>query len=110
MVLFQRIQQCRSKAEIPRLEFGRVFRAIDSREIEYEICFCAVFVQLLCGAVDVVFVDFVNLYIRTRAILAVAYVLQILREISPDKALRACNQYVHVSFLHTILLTTPVYD
>ena len=109
-MLFQRVQQCRSKSEVAHLEFGRVFRTVYSREVEYKIRVCAVFVQLLCGAVYIVLVDFANLYIRTRAVLAVADILQILREISPDKALSACNQYVHVSFLHTILLTTPVYD
>jgi len=42
MTLFQSIKQSRYEAEFPRLEFGRVFRAIDSCEIEYEILHRAV--------------------------------------------------------------------
>lgn len=98
-MLFQRIQQRRSKAEIARLEFGRVFRAVDTGKVEDEVRLGAEFVQLFRSAVNVVFVNFINLYIRACTVLEVTDIFQIFCEIPPDKAFCACDKYSHVHFL-----------
>ena len=84
-MLFQRIQQRRSKAEIARLEFGRVFRAVDTGKVEDEVRLGAEFVQLFRSAVNVVFVNFINLYIRACTVLEVTDIFQIFCEIRPTK-------------------------
>ena len=109
-VFFQGIQQSGGKTEVARAELRRILRAVDPGKMEHKIRLPAVFVQLLCRAVDVIFVDLTNVYIRAGAVFAVTDVFQVFTEIAPHKALGAGNQNVHGSFLHTILLTTPVYD
>ena len=107
-MLFEGFQQSCRKAEIACFEFGRIFRSVYPRKVENEIGSCTVSVKLFLRPVDVVFVNLTDLQVRARAVLPVADILQIFAKIPTDKALGSGDKYVYISFLQTVLLTTPV--
>ena len=53
-MLFQRIQQGRSKPKVASHELGGIFRAVDSSKIKHEVCLLAIIVQRQWIGIDVV--------------------------------------------------------
>ena len=102
-VLFQRVKKSRCKAEIARLEFLRIFRTVDSGKIKYKIRLAAVFVKLRGRAVNIIFVDFIDHNIRTRAVFAVAYVFEVFYKIFADEAFCSGHEYIHKAYLRVFL-------
>ena len=93
---FQRIQKDGGKSEIALHELGVVLRAVDSRQVKHEIRFFAILVQLFFGRIEVVFVNFVDMQIRTGSVLADLEIVQRAAEIFPDKALRSRYENLHL--------------
>ena len=94
-VLFQRIQQQRRKAEVALPEIRRVGGAVHSGKVEHEIGLGAEGIQFLLRVVDVILVDFINVDVRARAVLAVTDGFEVVAKCRSDHALRAGDQYIH---------------
>ena len=95
VVLLDCIQQRGGKAKIALHELLIVLRAVHASEVEHEVAVCAVCIQLLRRAVDVVAVDVVDVDVRACAVLAVSDVFQVVDESRADHALRAGDEDVH---------------
>ena len=98
-VFFQRVKKSRCEAEVARLEFLWVFWTVDSCKIKYKIRLAAVFVKFSGRAVDIIFVDFIDHNIRTRAVFAVAYVFEVFYKIFADEAFCSGHEYIHKAYL-----------
>ena len=64
-------------------------------------------VQFFRRVLQVVFIDPANGKARPGPVPAVPDAFQVLDDVPPGKPLGSRHQYVHTSFLHTILFTTP---
>ena len=60
VVLFQAVQQIRCKAKVALHEIFRVLRAVDTGQVEDEVCLLAICVQLFRSGAQVVLVDFID--------------------------------------------------
>ena len=89
MMLFQRVQQCRSKAKVAHLEFGRVFRAVNSRQVKHKIGLRTELVQLFGSVFDIVPENLFDMQIGAGSVLAVFYIIERTNEVFPYKTLRA---------------------
>ena len=91
VVLFQAVQQIRCKTEVSLHEVFRVLRAIHACQIEYEVCFLAVLVQLRRGGIQIILIDFFNIQCRASLVLAVPDIFQVIAQGSSHHALGTCD-------------------
>ena len=91
VVLFQAVQQIRCKAEVSLHEVFRVLRAIHACQIEYEVCFLAVLVQLRRGGIQIILVDFFNIQCRASLVLPIPDVFQVVAQGGSHHALGTCD-------------------
>ena len=91
VVLFQAVQQVGCKAKVALHEVFWVFRAIHACQIEHEVCFLAVFVQLLRGGVQIILEDFFNIQRRAGLIFPVPDVFQVVAQGGSHHALGTCD-------------------
>ena len=91
VVLFQAVQQIRSKTEVALHEIFRVLRAIHACQIEYEVCFLAVLVQLRRGGIQIILVDFFNIQCRVSLVLPIPDVFQVVAQGGSHHALGTCD-------------------
>ena len=91
VVLFQAVQQIRSKTEVAFHEILRVFRTIHPCQIEHEVCLLAVLVQLRLGRIQIVLVDFFNIQCRAGLIFPIPDVFQVVAQGSSHHALGTCD-------------------
>ena len=107
-MLLQQVQKVGRKTDISPAVLLRILRTVHSCQVEYEVRFGAVFIQLLRRPADIVFIDLVDPDTRSRLVFSVPYVFQIFRKVPADKTSCARNQYFHIcSFRHTVLFTIP---
>ena len=90
-MLFQAVQQIRCKAEVSLHEVFRVLRAIHACQIEYEVCFLAVLVQLRRGGIQIILVDFFNIQCRASLVLPIPDVFQVVAQGGSYHALGTCD-------------------
>ena len=93
-MLLERVEKQGRKAEVSLLEVRRVGGAIHPGKVEHEVRLGAEGVQLFRRVVDVIFVDFFNMDVRTHAVLAVTEGLQVVAKRRADHALRAGDEDV----------------
>ena len=91
VVLFQAVQQVRCKAEVALHEVFRVLRAIHACQIEHEVCFLAVFVQLRRSGVQIILEDFFNIQRRVGLIFSIPDVFQVVAQGGSHHALGTCD-------------------
>ena len=91
VVLFQAVQQISCKAEVSLHEVFRVFRTIHTCQIEHEVRFTAILVQLRRGGVQVILVDFFNIQRRACLVLAIPDVFQVVTQGGSHHALCTCD-------------------
>ena len=95
-VLFERVQQGAGEAEIALHELLRVLRAVHAGQVEHEIGLGAVLIQQLAGCIEVELHHLDALPLQRGALgLAIADIFQLGTKVLANKALRACNQYIH---------------
>ena len=75
MVFLQGVQQSRSKTEVAFHEFALFFRTVDASEIEDEVAVTTISIKLFRGAVDIIFIDGINLKIAIATSLAFLYII-----------------------------------
>ena len=88
-VLFQGVQQCRSKTEVASHEFFLVLRAVDPGEIEDEVAVATPGVKVFGGTIEVVFVNGLDDQALMGPVFSVLYVLQRPTEVLPYEAFGA---------------------
>ena len=94
-MLFQAVQQIRSKTEIALHEVFRVLRAVDTGQVEDEVGFPAICVQFFRSRVQIVFVNLVNMQSGAGLVFAVPDVFQVVAQGGSHHALGTCYQNVH---------------
>lgn len=94
-VLFQAVQQVRGKAKVAFHEVFRVLRAVDTGQVEDEVGFPAICVQLFRSRVQIVFVNLVNMQSGADLVFAVPDVFQVVAQGGSHHALGTCYQNVH---------------
>ena len=87
-MFFERVEQCRGKAEVTFLEVFGILGAIYAGEVEHEVGFTAVAVKFLGSRVDVVLEHFIDLD-RIVLSLTLLYVVELGAEVFAYKALRS---------------------
>ena len=96
VVLFQAVQQVGGKAEVALHEVLRILRAVHTGQIEDEVGFGAIPVQLFRGGLHIVLVDFVNMDIGPGAVFAVPNVFQVGAQGGSHHAPCAGDQDIHL--------------
>jgi hypothetical protein len=94
-VLFQRVKQNGSKAEIALHKFFGILRTVYAREVEDEIRFRAIFVQKLVSSIYIIFKNLINDDRRTGSVLAVTDIFQVGAQVFSNEALCAGYKYIH---------------
>lgn len=61
MMLFERIEELRRKAEVPSHELRIVFRSVDAGEIKDKVCLRAINVEVFRGVLSIVLENRVDL-------------------------------------------------
>ena len=88
-MLFQRIKQLGTKAEIACHKLSVIFRSVHTCKIEHKIRLLAILFEFSLSAVDIIFKDFFYSQRRAGTVLAVADVLQIRDQSLSDHTFRA---------------------
>ena len=91
VVLFQAVQQIRSKTEVALHEIFRVLRTIHTCQIEHKVRLLAVLVQLLRGGIQIILVDFFNVQCRAGLVFPIPDVFQVVAQGGSHHALGTCD-------------------
>ena len=111
LILLQRIEQGGGEAEVALHKLFGVFGAVDAGKVEDEVALAAPCIELLGGAVEVVFINGLNgLWEVIPLGLAITDVLELGAEVAAYEAAGAGDEDFHgeiQNLRHTILLTMP---